>query len=293
MTTTITDRIAAAPISWGVCEVPDWGYQLDPDQVLGDMRRLGVAATEFGPEGFLPQAPAERAQVLRDYGLKAVGGFFPLVLHKTDHDPLPEIEAELDAYVAAGATTVIYSAVSGEDGYDERVQLDDGQWDVFFANLDRARAAAESRGITATLHPHVGTLIESSDDVERVLGRSTIGLTLDTGHLFIGGTDPLQLAREHGDRIRHTHLKDVDNAMAQRVRDGELTYYQAVVQGMYRPLGQGDARIGDIVQTLEDQGYQGWYTMEQDTVLPDVAAVHAAVADVAESIEFLRSLDRS
>lgn len=290
--TTITDRIAAAPISWGVCEVPDWGYQLNPDQVLGDMRRLGVAATEFGPEGFLPQAPAERAQVLSGCGLKAVGGFFPLVLHKADHDPLPEIEAELDAYVAAGATTVIYSAVSGEDGYDERVQLDDDQWGVFFANLDRAREAAESRGITATLHPHVGTLIESRDDVERVIERSTIGLTLDTGHLFIGGTDPLQLAREHGDRIRHTHLKDVDNAMAQRVRDGDLTYYEAVVQGMYRPLGQGDARIGDIVRALEDQGYQGWYTMEQDTVLPDVEAVHAAVADVAESIEFLRSLER-
>jgi inosose dehydratase len=43
-------RIAGAPISWGVCEVPGWGHQLDPDRVLAEMRDAGLAATEFGPD---------------------------------------------------------------------------------------------------------------------------------------------------------------------------------------------------------------------------------------------------
>ncbi len=47
-----TPRIAGAPISWGVCEVPGWGYQLDPAQVLREMREVGLAATEIGPEAF-------------------------------------------------------------------------------------------------------------------------------------------------------------------------------------------------------------------------------------------------
>ena len=58
-------RIAGAPISWGVCEVPGWGYQLGPDRVLTEMREVGLLATELGPEGFLPAArdPRRRAAV--------------------------------------------------------------------------------------------------------------------------------------------------------------------------------------------------------------------------------------
>ena len=52
-------RIAAAPISWGICEVPGWGYQLEPDRVLTEMRGAGLTATELGPDGFLPGDPAQ------------------------------------------------------------------------------------------------------------------------------------------------------------------------------------------------------------------------------------------
>ena len=71
----LLDRVAGAPISWGVCEVPGWGHQLTPDRVLTEMREVGLVATEFGPDGFLPDAPAEKAKVLAAHGLTAVGGF--------------------------------------------------------------------------------------------------------------------------------------------------------------------------------------------------------------------------
>ena len=71
--TPLAERIAAAPISWGVCEVPGWGWQHQPPTVLTQMRDLGIAATEFGPDGFLPDDPQAKAATLAEYGLAAVG----------------------------------------------------------------------------------------------------------------------------------------------------------------------------------------------------------------------------
>ena len=98
-----TLKIAGAPISWGVCEVPGWGYQLTPQRVLAEMRDVGLAATELGPEGFLPSDPDELSALLDSYGLSCVGTFAPVVLHDAGHDPLPDIAGPLDALVACGA----------------------------------------------------------------------------------------------------------------------------------------------------------------------------------------------
>jgi|SRR5690606_14238908 len=288
----IMDRVAAAPISWGVCEVPGWGHQLTPGQVLPEMRAVGVVATEFGPEGFLPLDPRAKADTLRELGLKAVGGFVPAVLHDRGHDPLPGIDRELDGYVAAGAGTLILAAVSGLDGYDTRPELDDGAWRVLFDNLDRIVARSRERGVNTVLHPHVGTVIESRTDVDRVLSGATVPLCLDTGHLLIGGTDPVELAKSVPERITHTHLKDVDVAFAERVQAGEVTYTDAVRDGMYRPLGAGDIDITAIIDVLEANGYQGWYTMEQDTILTGPPSGEGPVADVRASVQYLRDLHR-
>ena len=189
-------KIAGAPISWGVCEVPGWGYQLNPERVLAEMRDVGMSATELGPEGFLPSEPAELTALLNSYGLRCVGQFAPVVLHDPDHDPLPDIAASLDAIVACGADVLVLAAATGAEGYDARPTLDDTQWATLLANLDRLEGAAADHGVLAVLHPHVGTMVETREEVERVLDGSAIRLCLDTGHLLIGGTDPLQLARE-------------------------------------------------------------------------------------------------
>src|SRR4051812_7198048 len=105
-------RVAGAPISWGVCEVPDWGHQLDPERVLGDMRDLGLAATEFGPVGFLGTEPPATAARLEAYGMQAVGGFLPVVLHEPSHDPVPEGDAFIDTCLATGAGVVVLAAAT-------------------------------------------------------------------------------------------------------------------------------------------------------------------------------------
>jgi inosose dehydratase len=290
----VTDqRIAGAPISWGVCEVPGWGYQLPPSRVLAEMREVGMAATELGPDGFLPAAPGAMAEVLSSHHLQAVGGFTPLLLHVAGHDPVPEVEKLLQAYAATGSDVLVLSAVSGLDGYDTRPALDDAGWRTLLANLDRLTDLATEHGVRAVLHPHVGTMVENGEEVQRVLDGCSIALCLDTGHLLIGGTDPAELTRQAPHRIAHTHLKDVDARLAGQVQSGRRTYTEAVGEGMYRPLGQGDVDVEAIVGHLRGQGYDGWYVLEQDTILTEEPRGEGPLTDVRASLEHLHTLLRS
>jgi inosose dehydratase len=283
----VRSRIAAAPISWGVCEVPGWGHQLDPERVLTEMSTLGVTATEFGPVGFLPVDPAARAELLRGHGLAAVGGFLPVLLHDAGHDPLPEVDAYVDGCLAAGAGVVVLAAYTGVDGYDDRPELDDAGWSMLLANLDRIDARASERGVVAALHPHVGTMVEHGDEVDRVLAGSGIGLCVDTGHLLVGGVDPVALTKAHADRVVHVHLKDVDQAVADRVLAGDLAFGDAITQGLFAPLGEGDVDIAGMVGALEAAGYHGWYVLEQDIKLTHEPTDEGPVADVRTSLAYL------
>jgi inosose dehydratase len=284
------DKIAGAPISWGVCEVPGWGYQLAPGRVLTEMRDVGLAATEFGPDGFLPADPAAMAEFLASHHLTAVGGFTPVVLHEASHDPAPAIGRLLEGYDAAHAGVLVLSAATGQDGYDTRPELDEAGWSTLLANLDRLTALAAGRGVRAVLHPHVGTMIERGDEVRRVLEGSAISLCLDTGHLLIGGTDPAELTRQAPGRIAHTHFKDVDDQIAAQVRSGRLTYTEGVGRGMYRPLGTGDVDFAAIVSHLRGRDYDGWYVLEQDTILTEEPHGEGPVTEVRQSADYLRRL---
>jgi inosose dehydratase len=284
------DRVAGAPISWGVCEVPGWGYQMQADRVLAEMRDIGLSATELGSDGFLPATPEGKAEILNRYALHGLGNFTPVVLHDSQHDPRSEVDRVLDGFEAVGAKVLVLSAITGLRGYDDRPELDEHGWATLLGNLDRLTQLAAARGVRAVLHPHVGTMVETGDDVQRVLAGSSIALCLDTGHMLIGGSDPLAITRQAPDRIAHTHLKDVDLAVAKRVQTGELSYTKAVRIGMYRPLGQGDVDIAGVVGHLEAHDYDGWYVLEQDTVLAQEPKGEGPVAEVRVSAEYIRSV---
>lgn len=282
--------------------MPGWGHQLAADRVLGEMRELGLTATEFGPEGFLPADPEARRTLLDSHGLSVVGGFMPVMLHDPVRDPLPEVAAALERFCGSRAGVpsaghgeamgiLVLAAATGLDGYDGRPALADGAWRTLLRNLDRLAAYAADHGVRATLHPHVGTVVERGEEIDRVLDGADIPLCLDTGHLFIGGTDPLALARAAVGRIAHIHLKDVDVTLAGWVQSGEMTYTEAVRAGMYRPLGDGDIDIAGIVRALASNGYDGWYVMEQDTIVDaDPAPGTGPSEDVRTSIAYLNKV---
>jgi inosose dehydratase len=292
--TDMMSRIAGAPITWGVDGSPGWGYLMDADRVLGEMAELGLKATELGPDGYLPTDPAELKVKLDHYGLELVGGFVPAVLH------LPErAEAEL-AYVGrasrtlagCGANVLVLGPGSGLDGYDTSVDMSEAQWSAFLDNLKHVIGLAGDEGLTVALHQHWGMAIERPAHVERLIDQSEVEFCLDTGHLYLGGADPVAIAKAATGRVAHVHLKDVDREMAEQVRRGELPFRQAVIDGIFKPLGAGDVDIAGFVSTLESTGFDGWYVLEQDKVL-DADPVPGAgpVEDARRSFEYLAGLN--
>jgi inosose dehydratase len=287
----LADRVAGAPITWGVCEVPGWGHQMTPERVLTEMAAIGLRATELGPRGFLPTHGV--AGALAPYGLELVGGFLPAVLHRTEalDDSLARAASYADLLGEAGADVLVLACAAGEHGYDTSTEIDDGEWATLVEGIGRVVDIAGERGLAVGVHPHYGTVIQAPHHVERLLDSSAAALCVDTGHLMVGGTDPLDVVRSVPGRVAHVHMKDVDEGWAEQVRAGRLTYADAVRNGMYRPLGKGDLDVAAIVETLEEGGYRGWFVLEQDTVLQAAPEEGAGpVAGAAESFTFLRRL---
>jgi inosose dehydratase len=282
-------RLVGAPISWGVCEVPGWGLQLGPERVLGEMAEMGLKATELGPLGWLPLDGAQVRAELDRHGLRLIGGFVPLVLHEEDLAPtLAHAQTVATQLADAGAELLVAAVVTDLD-WSAPVALDEAGWTRLGAHLRQVADLAAQRGLQLVLHPHVGTLVESAEDIAQALAHTDVPWCLDTGHLLIGGVDPVQFLRDHADRIGHVHLKDVDAALAGEVRRGEKSLVQATQDGLFRPLGEGDARIEEVMALLDAAGYERWLVLEQDLAItgsePPVGA--GPVLDVRKSIEYL------
>ncbi len=282
-------RIAGAPISWGVCEVPGWGHQLAPSRVLEEMGALGLPATEAGPDGYLPSDAGELRTLLGQYGLGLVGGFVPTELHR-DAAWLAPVQASARRFAQAGGSVLVLAAATGAEGYETVPELDDAGWRRLLANADRAAAVAHEHGLVAALHPHLGTYVETGTDVVRVLDGSSVALCVDTGHLLAAGADPVEVCRRDPDRVAHVHLKDVDAHLAGEVAAGR-SYHDAVRAGLYRPLGAGDVDVEGLVRILEAYGYGGWYVLEQDVVLDqEPPSDGGPVGQVRASMQALRSI---
>jgi inosose dehydratase len=289
---TLGRKLAGAPISWGVCEVPGWGRMLPPDRVLAEMASLGLAATELGPVGYLPSDPAELGTLLDRHGLGLAGAFVPLVLHERSLDEARAVLDEVMPLVATLDGEVLVAAAVTDVRWSPRIPLDADGYARIAENLRTLSGTTAESGLRLALHPHVGTLVETAEDVDAVLAEGEVDWCLDTGHLAIGGTDPVQFAAANAGRIVHVHLKDVDMELAERVRSGELSLVEATRRGLFRPLGDGDASIDEVVEQLDRHGYERWLVLEQDTTLtgeePPVG--RGPVIDVRRSIDYLATL---
>ncbi len=180
---------------------------------------------------------------------------------------------------------------SHHDGYDTSVDMSDEEWHTFLRNLARLDSITKDNGLATALHPHWGMAIERGHHIERLLESSDVGLCLDTGHAYLGGTDPAQLAKAAAGRVLHVHLKDVDEAAAEEVRSGKTAFRDAVIDGMFVPLGAGAVDIAGTVRNLEAAGFAGWYVLEQDVALAgNPPEGEGPKADAVASVEFLRGL---
>lgn len=284
----LSERIAGAPISWGVCEVPGWGPMLEPEVVFADMAGLGLRATEVGPVGYLPADPGDLADRLARHGLRPIAAFVPVVFDPGLGARARESTLRAAAALAAARGEVLMVAPVSDEGWSRR-GLAAADAASLIAGLENLDTAVAGLGVRMALHPHVGSLVESADDIALVEG-AEVGWCLDTGHLLIGGTDPIAFAARLGARVVHVHLKDVDAGIAAGVASGAISLRDGTEAGLFKPLGEGDVDVAAVLAELARAGYAGWFTLEQDTVLsgPDPSRPHA---DAERSLRFIRSLE--
>ena len=283
-------RVAGAPISWGVIEIPDWGYQMPADRLLREAASVGLEAMEAGPEDFLPPDPAEVKAFLSGHGFGLVGGFVPAVLHEPQvrQEGLDLVERRAKFFSEAGADTLVLAATTGSETFEEVVDLDEAAWRELFENLRRVEEICVRYGLAAVLHSHYGTVVETDGQLWRFLEGCDTGLCLDTGHLVIGGSDPLEVAEKAADRVKHVHLKDVDREVARRLGARQIGFKEACVEEGFRPLGDGDVDVTRLLEILDRSNYGGWYVLEQDIMLENEPPEgEGPVNDIRKSLRFL------
>jgi inosose dehydratase len=262
--------------------------------VFSEASELGLNAMEQGALGWLPSDPAEQRAIFDRYGMELIGGFVPLVLHVPSR--LAEMRGEAtriaDAMLAAGGRHFVTAVIADTDDWS-RPDIDTNSWETLLRGLDEIGRVVADRGAFQVVHPHVNTLIETADELDRFLDGCSAPLCFDTGHLSLGGADVAALAGRCGDRIGLVHLKDVDASIARRQRSGELTLMEGAQAGLFPSLGDGAVPVAEVIETLVASGYDGWYVIEQDRAFFEEPPAGAGpVLGVARSLEFLRGVEQ-
>jgi inosose dehydratase len=299
--------VANAPVSFGAFEVtlgvnPNVPAGLD---VLDAVARAGYDGIDLGPPGYLGTA-SELPGRLRHYGLRLAGGYVALPFSQPDAMPgaLAELDALLDILDAtasadgatprprptlADAGSDLRRSRPGQAQHDRSISLDAAAWTRLVEGVTMAVDACRRRGYEPAFHHHAGTYIEAPWEIDELLVRTDVRLCLDTGHLLLGGGDPVRAAREWGSRINHVHLKDAKLSIVDGIIRDQAPIVEVWRRRAFCPLGEGDLRVDAVLEGLKADHYQGWLVVEQDTIPSPADPPDWAAQDQARNRAFLRA----
>ena len=301
----MTTRVASAPVSWGVWERTVGRHDLlSPEQLLQAVASLGYRAIELGPPGYFGDDGASVRKTTEPFGLEVVGAFVPLHLadeaaFRADLDELNRT-IEILAEGARGAIVLLADAgtperadVAGQPEELRQTSLGGAALERAADRLSRAAERCRDRGLAAALHPETGSYIAAPAEVEALLERTDrelLDLCFDTGHILVGGGDPVRLARDWAERISHVHLKDVSAELLARLRAGELNVEAAWAEGLFCPFGDGAVDLDGFLALPELARYTGWLVLEQDRVAVRVDDLPAVRATEERNLSFVTRL---
>ncbi len=286
--------IANAPVSYGAFELT---VGIDPNvpsgaSVLEQVAAAGYAGIDLGPVGYLGSGSA-LGEALAARGLGLAGAYLELPYA----DPgaleraLPALDAMLDAFDAAvpflpgprprptlaDAGSPARRERPGRAARDPSCGLSAQQWGSFARGLARAVDRCRERGYEPTFHPETGTHVEAPWEIERVLEISDVGLCLETGHIMLGGGDPLAVIRTWPDRINHVHLKDAVREVMRQIEADGAPVTEIWTREAFCALGRGDLDVPAVLDGLRGIGFTGWLVVEQD-IWPRTAGRFARAA---------------
>jgi inosose dehydratase len=277
-------RIATGIVNWNNTDIPDLSPWIPYGEAMDHFVETGYDATEWGPS--MPTDPDVLGEELRSRGLELVGAFVALGFRDADRLE-PEVERALGVarFLARNGGTRLIAAEAGDDRrraeagrVDESRGLDESGWRNLAEGLHELARRVEPYGMELVFHNHVGTYVETAAETARLLDETDpalVGWCLDIGHLAFGGGDALAMLPRHASRVRHVHVKDVDGRVLARARAERWSFRTALAHYIFPPLGQGIARIPEVVAALRAAGYDGWYVIEQDTSPSPTATARA------------------
>jgi inosose dehydratase len=272
-----------------VSDVPGWGHQLEPERVLSEVWSLGISAIEAGPPGFLPDRSDQAKLLLRRHWLRVVSGQAHAVLHHHDirGSELAHIDGHASWLAAVGAETLVLSAIAPRGAKTAHgIVLDSGGWAHLLHLIGSVEHVCARHRLRLAVLPRFGSMIQGPSDIERLMVGTEAGLCFDPAHLLMVGADPMEVLELAEGRIRHVRLNDVDATLALEVRDGKLDYAHAVAEGLFKPMGTGDARVESVIETLRKSGYRGWYAIDQDIRL--ASRDEKPLSSVKRSLDYVR-----
>jgi inosose dehydratase len=274
----VSIRFGVSPIAWINDDMPELGGDTPLERVLAEAREIGYAGIELG--GKFPRDPGELRALLARFELALVGGWYSAsLLTRTAREEIAALQAHLGLLKALDCRVFILAETSNAIHGDRTrplsatPRLDHAAWAHFGAKLTEVADAVTAAGLRFAYHHHLGTVVESGEDMELLL-RSTgpsVGLTVDTGHAALGGVDAVALIRAQPGRVAHVHCKDIRGKVFRKIKTEGGSFLRGVLEGMFTVPGDGDLDFAKVMRALGEIGYSGWIIVEaeQDPAVAD------------------------
>ncbi len=262
-------RIGTNPIGWSNDDLRELGGATPLETCLSEARQAAYAGIELGHK--FPRDPEALRPLLQAHSLDLVSGWYSASLrtHGTDAE-YAALRPHLLLLKAMGCAVLVFAETSGAVHGDRAMPLSrrpvmpDAAWSAFATRLTELADAVAAEGVALAYHHHMGTVIQSGADIDRLMATTgpSVKLLLDTGHATFAGVDPIGLARRHRTRIAHIHCKDVRQAVMQQARDNDWSFLDSVVAGVFTVPGDGEVDFAAVLRELPD--YAGWLVVEAE-----------------------------
>lgn len=274
-------RIGINPLSWMNDDLPSLGGETPLEVALTEGRQIGYEGFELGNK--FPREPEALKALFKQYDLSLVSGWYSgRLAGRSAEEEIEAVGPHLELLAKNGATVMVYGEVENSiQGaprplYQRPRFFTDAQWDAYAERLEKFARYTLSQGVRVAYHHHMGAYVETADDVDKLMARTSdaVGLLFDAGHITFAGGDPLggtplAMLDKHIARVCHVHCKDVRPAVIKLARNRNWSFLDAVIAGAFTVPGDGAVNFPAIVNKLKRHGYRGWLVVEaeQDPVI--------------------------
>ncbi|MBM7346179.1 myo-inosose-2 dehydratase [Pantoea coffeiphila] len=267
-------KLAIAPIGWTNDDMPELGKENTFQQIVSEMALAGFVGSEVGSK--YPRDPAVLKPMLDIRGIQIVNAWFSTFFANGDKaKTIDEFINHRDFLHAMGAKVIGCSeqslSIQGTTKavLEEKPIYTDEQWRLTTEGYNELAKLAAEKGMTVGLHHHMGTGIQTTEEVDRFMAETNddVYLLFDTGHAYYSeGSQEKMLAilTKYLPRINHVHLKDVRDEIVDQVRSQKLSFLDGVKKGTFTVPGDGVIDFKPVFKILDDFGYKGWMVVEAE-----------------------------